>query len=160
LFATGGDPVALGLVASLNRPGGNATGIAFQTVELGGKGLGLLHELLPNTARVVAVVDPNSVLTDAAVHGLEEGAAALRLQLEIARAGSHGEIDAALASLSRNSPLAMMLLSMGFVLCLRWPKAKITLRQGARDKSPAEVCDGFAPAQQSESFDVLGRARI
>jgi len=108
VFATGGDPVALGLVASLNRPGGNATGIAFQTVELGGKGLGLLHELLPNTARVVAVVNPNSVLTDAAVHGLEEGAAALRLQLEIARAGSDGEIDAALASLSRHSPVALL----------------------------------------------------
>jgi hypothetical protein len=57
VFATGGDPVALGLVISMNRPGGNVTGIAFQTVELAGKGLGLLHELLPNAAQIGRVVD-------------------------------------------------------------------------------------------------------
>ena len=108
VFATGGDPVALGLVASLNRPGGNVTGIAFQTVELAGKGLGLLHELLPNTARVVAVVNLNSALTDAAVRGLQAGAAALRLKLEIARAGTDGEIEAALASVSQNPPVALL----------------------------------------------------
>jgi putative ABC transport system substrate-binding protein len=108
VFATGGDPVALGLVASLNRPGGNVTGIAFQTVELAGKGLGLLHELLPTTVRVVAVVNPNFALTDATLQGLEAGAATLRLKLEIARAGTNGEIEAALASLSQNSPVALL----------------------------------------------------
>jgi putative ABC transport system substrate-binding protein len=69
VFASGGDPVALGLVASLNRPGGNVTGIAFQTVELGSKQLGLLRELLPQAAPVVALVRPNTALTKTVVKG-------------------------------------------------------------------------------------------
>ena len=57
-FATGGDPVSDGLVASLNRPGGNVTGVSFMSTELGAKQLGLLHELRPAAARIAVLVDP------------------------------------------------------------------------------------------------------
>jgi putative tryptophan/tyrosine transport system substrate-binding protein len=58
VFATSGDPVQFGLVASLNRPGGNVTGIAFMTAELGTKFMGLLHELLPQATRFAVLVNP------------------------------------------------------------------------------------------------------
>ena len=59
VFASGGDPVKLGLVASLNRPGGNVTGVTFVVAELGAKQLGLLHELQPGAVRIGVLVDPN-----------------------------------------------------------------------------------------------------
>jgi ABC-type uncharacterized transport system substrate-binding protein len=109
VFASGGDPVALGLVASLNRPGGNVTGIAFQTVELGGKQLGLLRELLPRAARFVALAKPDSALTETVVKSLQQGAAGLGLQIEIVFAGTDGEIEAAFTSLARTPGVALLL---------------------------------------------------
>ena len=70
VFTTSGDPVALGLVASINRPGGNATGIIGLTVETMAKRLGLLRELVPQVARFVALVNPNSSLTEVMVKDL------------------------------------------------------------------------------------------
>ncbi len=64
VFVSGGDPVKLGLVASLNRPGGNVTGVTFFSAELGAKLLGLLHELQPGAVRVGVLVDPNYPLTE------------------------------------------------------------------------------------------------
>jgi putative ABC transport system substrate-binding protein len=109
VFASGGDPVELGLVASLNRPGGNVTGITFQTVEAGSKQLGLLHELLPQAARVVALVRPNSVLTESVVKALHAGAASFGLPIEIVLAGTDGEIEDAFASLARTRGTALLL---------------------------------------------------
>src|SRR5207302_7553348 len=59
VFATGGDPVKLGLVASFDRPGGNITGVSFLSTTLAAKTLGLLNELLPGAARIAVLVDPN-----------------------------------------------------------------------------------------------------
>ena len=63
VFASGGDPVKLGLVASLNRPGSNVTGVSFVNAALGGKYLGLLHELQPEAVRIGVLVDPNFPIT-------------------------------------------------------------------------------------------------
>jgi ABC-type uncharacterized transport system substrate-binding protein len=63
VFSSGGDPVKLGLVPSLNRPGGNVTGVTFILAELGAKHLGLLHELQPGAVRVGVLVDPNFPFT-------------------------------------------------------------------------------------------------
>jgi putative tryptophan/tyrosine transport system substrate-binding protein len=99
VFLVGSDPVALGLVASLNRPGGNATGVNFQLVELVTKRLGMLREIAPGSNRFVALVNPNTAFTDAVVKDLQASASALGLPIEILRAGTGREIDAAFANL-------------------------------------------------------------
>jgi ABC-type uncharacterized transport system substrate-binding protein len=98
VFAVAADPVALGLVASLNRPGGNATGVSFLFVELVSKQLGMLRELAPGANRFVALVNPNTAFTDAVVKDLQASASALGLPIEILRAGTAREIDAAFAN--------------------------------------------------------------
>src|SRR6266498_1172612 len=88
VFAISGDPVALGLVASLNRPGGNVTGVNILGVELTAKRLGLLRELAPQATRFVALVSPNSVMTDAIVKNVHASVPTLGLPVEILYAGS------------------------------------------------------------------------
>jgi putative ABC transport system substrate-binding protein len=99
VFLIGRDPVALGLVASLNRPGGNATGVYLQLMELVAKGLGLLRELAQGANRFVVLVNPNTAYTDVVVKDLEASALALGLPIEILRASTGREIDAAFANL-------------------------------------------------------------
>jgi putative tryptophan/tyrosine transport system substrate-binding protein len=108
VFATGGDPIELGLVASLNRPGANVTGIAFQTVEIAEKQLGLLRELLPRATRLVALVRPNTALTEIVVNRLQAGAAGLGREIEIVRADSDREIEAAFARLAKTPGVALL----------------------------------------------------
>jgi ABC-type uncharacterized transport system substrate-binding protein len=77
VFLTGGDPVRDGLVASLNRPGGNATGISFVSAEVGAKQLGLLRELQPGVARIAVVVDPKWPITEPFVSQVRAAASAM-----------------------------------------------------------------------------------
>jgi len=108
VFGVGDDPVKLGLVASLARPGGNATGTNFLVQETVAKRLRLLHELVPKAVRVAVLVNPsNPAVTDATLQGTKEAAATLGLQLQILNANSIGEIDAAFATLARERPDAL-----------------------------------------------------
>jgi putative ABC transport system substrate-binding protein len=109
VFAIGPDPVALGLVASLNRPGGNATGISFQTTELPAKALGLLRELVPQAVHVVALVNPQSAFTKTVIKSLQEGAASLGLQVEVFRASTEGEIETAFATIAQRPGSALLI---------------------------------------------------
>jgi putative tryptophan/tyrosine transport system substrate-binding protein len=109
IFAVAADPVAMGLVASLNRPGGNATGVSLQTVELVPKQLAMLRELAPGASRLVALVNPNSAFTDAVVKDLQASALALGLPIEILRAGTGREIDAAFANLVQKPGGALLI---------------------------------------------------
>jgi putative ABC transport system substrate-binding protein len=93
VFATAADPVAIGLVNSINRPGGNTTGIDFQTVEMQGKAIELLHRLLPNAAHFSALVNPTYVSRQALVKNMQAGAATLGLQLEVLDASTDDEIE-------------------------------------------------------------------
>ena len=88
VFAVGEDPVKLGLVASLARPGGNVTGSNFLVQETVAKRFRLLHELVPKAVRVAVLVNPSSSTTDTTLRGTKEAAAALGLQLQILNASS------------------------------------------------------------------------
>jgi putative ABC transport system substrate-binding protein len=109
VFTTGGDPVALGLVASLNRPGGNITGITFMTVELTAKRLGLLHDLVPTARRFAALVNPNSPFIEAVRKDLQSAALTLRLQIETLYAGTSREIDAIVTKFAQEPGGALLM---------------------------------------------------
>jgi putative ABC transport system substrate-binding protein len=101
IFRGGNDPVRDGLVASLNRPGGNVTGVATMAGEIVTKRLGLLHELIPGAARVALLISPYTANADAVVREVKAGASAIGLQVEVLTASNSREIDAAFASLAR-----------------------------------------------------------
>src|SRR6516162_3270161 len=101
-FNVGRDPVKLGLVASLARPGGNATGFNFFNLETPAKRLSLLHELVPKSVRVGVLVNPtNAVNTEGTLRDVREAAPALGLQIQVVNASTIGEINAAFAALAR-----------------------------------------------------------
>ena len=108
VFSLGADPVQAGLVDSLNRPGGNVTGISYMNVELGAKRLGLLHELLPEAARFAVLIDPNSPTAESAVTDLQRAASTIARQIEVLAAGTNREIDTAFASLARTRSDALL----------------------------------------------------
>ena len=101
VFGIGSDPVQEGLVASLARPGGNVTGVAWQSGELGAKRLALLHELLPKAMRVVLLVNPNNPLTAPIVADVQTAAPSVGVQIEVMTATNNREIDSAFAGLAQ-----------------------------------------------------------
>ena len=101
VFSVGEDPVKLGLVSSLGRPEGNATGINFFTGELAAKRLALLHELVPGAARLAVLVNPSDpIRTEAVLREVQAAAGALGLQIQVFNARTSREIDAAFAMLA------------------------------------------------------------
>jgi len=109
VFSSGEDPVRLGLVASLARPGGNATGINNFIGELTAKRLGLLHELVPTANRVGVLVNPADVLTETALRDVQPAARAIGLQIQVVNASTSGEIDAAFAAFVREQVDALFI---------------------------------------------------
>jgi putative tryptophan/tyrosine transport system substrate-binding protein len=101
VYTGGADPVKLGLVASLNRPGGNVTGVTFVVAELGAKRLGLLHELQPGAVRVGVLVDPNYAPTQSFVSDVQAAALSIGKQIEVLEAPTGRDIDTAFASLAQ-----------------------------------------------------------
>jgi putative ABC transport system substrate-binding protein len=99
VFATGGDPVRDGLVTSLNRPGGNVTGVSFISHELAAKQLGLLRELRPGVARIAVLVDAKWPLTEQFVSEVQAAASAMGQQIEVLYVSSGGEIESAFTTL-------------------------------------------------------------
>jgi putative ABC transport system substrate-binding protein len=108
VFFTGGDPVELGLVASLARPGGNVTGVNILASEVVAKRLRLLHDLLPNAVRIAVLINPgNASIAKATVQDVQKAAPSMGLQVQILNAASIGEIDAAFATFARERPDAL-----------------------------------------------------
>src|SRR5262245_22752484 len=108
VFIVSDDPVRLGLVASIARPGGNVTGINFVSGELVAKRLEILRELVPGAARVAVLVNPNNAAqTEATLKNIEPAARAVGWEIEVLAANTSGEIDAAFATLARKPVQAL-----------------------------------------------------
>jgi putative ABC transport system substrate-binding protein len=114
VFASGGDPVALGLVDSLNRPGANLTGITNLTVELGPKQLQLLRQLLPDAGRFGVLADPAAPPTQFVIPDLQAAARTLRLQLDIVNASTDNDLEPAFASFSKQRVGAVLVSPSAF----------------------------------------------
>ena len=103
VFGVGADPIELGLVASVARPGGNATGINFFVADIAAKRLGLLHDLVPKAVRIAVLINPaNASTAEATLRDMPEAARAIGLQIVVLNASTGREIEAAFATLVRD----------------------------------------------------------
>jgi putative ABC transport system substrate-binding protein len=109
VFTSGADPVKVGLVASLNRPGGNVTGVSWFAAELGPKLLAVLGELVPNITTAVLMVNPQSPETAGQVETSQQAARTLGWQLQVMEASNPSEIDAAFDAAKRQRMNALMI---------------------------------------------------
>jgi putative ABC transport system substrate-binding protein len=99
VFSSGGDPVALGVVSSLSRPGGNATGVSVLTASLGSKRLEILHQAVPTAGVMAALMNPNNAGIEPQLKDMQDGARSLGVQLKILNASSAADIDAAFVAI-------------------------------------------------------------
>jgi putative tryptophan/tyrosine transport system substrate-binding protein len=114
IFGMGGDPVALGLVGSLNRPGGNITGIYFFTQGLEGKRLGLLHELVPTATTIAVLINTDYSPAKNQLQDVQEAAARLGVQVLVLRANVEADFDAVFADLVRQRAGALLVCASPF----------------------------------------------
>jgi putative ABC transport system substrate-binding protein len=128
VFATGGDPVKEGLVANLNRPGANVTGVSFGAAQLGAKQLGLLRELGTGAAGIAVLVDPKWPLTEQQVSDVRIAASAVGQQVEVLYASNDHEIEPAFTTLVQRGMGALLVGSGGFMLSRREEIAKLAAR--------------------------------
>jgi putative tryptophan/tyrosine transport system substrate-binding protein len=143
LFLVAEDPVKLGLVSSLNRPGGNLTGINILAAEVA-KRLELLRELLPGVIRIAALIDPaNARTAESTLRELEAGVRAMGIQMEVLNASTVREIDAAFATLASKRPDALFVGISPFLLTRRVQLAQLAARHTIpaiyQDREHAEV---------------------
>ena len=111
VFLTAGDPVQLGLVASLNRPSGNVTGVTSMGGEITGKRLRILHELLPRAARFAMLVDPMGLVADSSIAEVQRAALSIARQVDVIPATTNREIEEAFAGLVQRRTDALLLTS-------------------------------------------------
>jgi putative ABC transport system substrate-binding protein len=119
VFSGGIDPVKLGLVAGLNRPGGNITGVSQFSTALEGKRLELLHELVPRAAVIAMLVNPTFAGTDAITDDMQAAARALGLKLNVLKASSEHDLEAAVASIGQSGAGALVVASDPFFFSRR-----------------------------------------
>src|SRR5262249_45935766 len=119
VFTTGDDPIRLGFVASLNRPGGNMTGVTNLLVDLGTKQLGLLRELAPGTTAIVVLANPNFIGTERQLKDVETAVRALGLRFSVLSAGTEPEIDRAFASVTQLAGAALIVAADPFLFAHR-----------------------------------------
>jgi putative tryptophan/tyrosine transport system substrate-binding protein len=131
VFCVGADPVELGLVASLARPSGNATGINFFNADIAAKRLGLLHDLVPKAVRIAVLANPANVPTaEATLRDVPEAARAIGLQITVLNAGTSREIEAAFATLVRDRADALFVAPDSFFVSRRVQFATLATRHG------------------------------
>ena len=128
VFSVTDDPVALGLVASLARPGGNATGVTFLLAELGAKQLGLLRELVPAAKRIGLLVNPNNTTSKAQTSDVVAAASSVGATIDVVRASDSREIETACAMLVRNGAEALLVGTDPFLYSRRVQLATLAAR--------------------------------
>jgi putative ABC transport system substrate-binding protein len=128
VFVIGLDPVRVGLVANLNRPGGNVTGVSFISTELAAKQLGLLRELRPGAARIAMLADPKFPGTARIVSEVRAAASVIGQQIEVSYVSSGREIDTAFRTLVQRGAGALLVGGGGFFLTQREPIAALAAR--------------------------------
>jgi putative tryptophan/tyrosine transport system substrate-binding protein len=132
VFIVGEDPVRLGLVASLNRPGGNLTGINLVSVELSAKRLAILREFVPGATRVAALVNPaNASNAEVTVRDVRTAASSIGLQIDVFNASTVHEIDAAFGAIERARPDAIFVGPDPFFLSRRVQLTHLATRHGS-----------------------------
>jgi putative ABC transport system substrate-binding protein len=114
VFGNGGDPVQSGLVVSLNRPGGNVTGVSSLSGELGGKQIGVLHQMLPRAVHFAMLVKPGNPTNDGLIRDAQAAASALGGQIEVFAVSTIGEIDTAFESLAQKNAEALLITTDAF----------------------------------------------
>ncbi len=129
VFTGGGDPVQLGLVKSLNRPGGNATGFANITSSLDGKRLELLHELVPRARTIMFLVNSTNPALESVTVDVQKVASAFDIKLSIVKASTGAEIDAIFAPLTKR-PDALLVATDAFFTSRREQLVKLATRLG------------------------------
>ena len=132
VFTTGDDPVRVGLVASLSRPDGNATGVSVLTARLGSKRLGLLHEMVPTASPIAVLVNPTNPDTEDEANDIREAARGLGIQIVVVRAGKADDLDDAFATLVHQGARALIIGSDTFFTSQR---SQISIR-AARHSLP------------------------
>jgi putative ABC transport system substrate-binding protein len=129
VFGFGNDPVQLGLVASLNRPGGNVTGVTSLSGELVGKELGMLHELLPQASHFGFLSDPKAPIHELAIKDAQAAASAIGGTIEVLTASTTGEIDAAFVRIANEKRVQGLLVAAEpFLLAARVQLAILAAR--------------------------------
>jgi putative ABC transport system substrate-binding protein len=116
VFSVGGDPVELGLVASFNRPGGNLTGVTFFAAQLLQKQVGIVHDLVPKATTIGLLVNPNNPRHQADIGDVQAAGGTLGLKVEVAKAGSERDLDAAFVRLVQRNARALILAGDAFFL--------------------------------------------
>jgi putative ABC transport system substrate-binding protein len=114
VFSIGDDPVKAGIVPSLNRPGGNLTGVYQFAAGLEGKRVGLLHELVPKAVKLAALIHPNFLPSEAQLRDIQEAASRLGVQLVVLRANVESEFETAFASAARQKAEALLVCASPF----------------------------------------------
>ena len=138
VFGVAENPVKMGLVATLARPGGNATGINFFLSEVVAKRLGLLHDLVPKAVRIAVLVSPANALTaETTLRDIPEAARAIGLQIQVLSASSSAEIEAAFATMVRDRADALFLAPDAFFASRRGQLATLA----ARDRMPTSCAN-------------------
>jgi putative tryptophan/tyrosine transport system substrate-binding protein len=130
VFTTGGDPVGLGLVPSMNRPGGNVTGVAFLVSELISKQFDLLHDLVPKAAAIGLLVNPNNPQAETQLRDVPPAIRALGLQLIVLKASTEQDIDTAFANLVQQRGAALVMGADGFFTTRRDQLVALAARYG------------------------------
>jgi putative ABC transport system substrate-binding protein len=159
VFGVAEDPVALGLVASLAHPGGNATGVNFFAAEIDAKRLGLMHELLPTATRFAVLVNPtNATSAETTAKAIKEAAASFGLELLFGNASTPAEIDTAFAAFARERAGAVFIAPDGFFGSRGAQFAALA----ARDRLPAsfvsrETVEAGLLMSYGTSFDDMFR---